>query len=62
MTPALLSYLGPWCCEKGHALGVMVCPDCEVWTSIDRCYRPAENKLNLSASLQSDPYRSTNQE
>jgi hypothetical protein len=25
----LLPYLGPWCCEKGQALGVPVCPECE---------------------------------
>ena len=25
----LLTYLGPWCCEKGRELGVQVCPECE---------------------------------
>lgn len=25
----LLPYLGPWCCEKGRALGVQVCPGCK---------------------------------
>lgn len=26
---SLLEYKGPWCCEKGQNLGVIICPECE---------------------------------
>ena len=30
----LLTYLGPWCCEKGEEMGARVCPKCDAMNKL----------------------------